>query len=249
MMDAFDQLVGEAEAAPFSGWDFAYLRGRWREDAPPWDYRADVLGRLPDVSRLLDMGTGGGEFLASLGRLPAYTAATESYTPNVPVARRRLGPLGVDLFTLESDSALPFPDQHFDLIINRHESYDPAEVRRILRVGGTFLTQQVGGDDNARLNEVLGAPLPLNHWSAADASRELADAGYVIVRQLEAFPETCFFDIGAVVYYLKVISWQIEDFSVEGYRDALRRLHAQIIAEGGLTTHSHRLLIEARRPD
>lgn len=248
-MDTFDQRVIEAEAAPFSGWDFAYLRDRWREDEPPWDYRADVLVRLPTVSRLLDMGTGGGEFLASLAPLPAYTAATENYTPNVPVARWRLGPLGVDLVTLESDSTLPFPDQHFDLIINRHESYDPAEVRRILRGGGTFLTQQVGGDDNARLNEVLGAPLQADHWSAADACRELTDAGFAIVRQLEAFPETRFFDIGAVVYYLKVISWQIEDFSVEGYRDALRHLHAQMITDGGLTTRSHRFLIEARRPD
>lgn len=248
-MDTFDQRVIEAEAAPFSGWDFAYLRDRWREDEPPWDYRADVLVRLPTVSRLLDMGTGGGEFLASLAPLPAYTAATENYTPNVPVARWRLGPLGVDLVTLESDSTLPFPDQHFDLIINRHESYDPAEVRRVLRGGGTFLTQQVGGDDNARLNEVLGAPLPADRWSAADACRELTDAGFAIVRQLEAFPETRFFDIGAVVYYLKVISWQIEDFSVEGYRDALRHLHAQMITDGGLTTRSHRFLIEARRPD
>lgn len=248
-MDTFDQRVVEAEAAPFSGWDFAYLRGRWREADPPWDYRADVLGRLPHVSRLLDMGTGGGEFLASLAPLPAYTAATESYTPNVPVARRRLGPLGVDLFTLESDTTLPFPDQHFDLIINRHESYDPAEVRRILRGGGTFLTQQVGGADNARLNEVLGAPLPTDHWGAADACRQLTDVGFAIVRQLEAFPATRFFDIGAVVYYLKVIRWQIDDFSVEGYRDALRRLHEQMIADGGLTTRSHRFLIEARRPD
>jgi len=40
--EAFDQLVAEAEALPFSGWDFSALNGRWEEDPPPWDYRSIV---------------------------------------------------------------------------------------------------------------------------------------------------------------------------------------------------------------
>jgi len=33
------------------------------------------------------MGTGGGEFLASLAPLPMHTSATEAYPPNVEIAR------------------------------------------------------------------------------------------------------------------------------------------------------------------
>ena len=37
-----------------------------------------------------------------------------------------------------------------------------------------------------------------------------------------------FYDIGAVVYYLKVIERQIADFSIEKYRQRLFKLHQQI---------------------
>src|SRR5579875_3871566 len=62
----FHYLQAEYEH-PFSGWDFSYLDGRWVEDwsALTWDYRAAIEARLPQTRSLLDLGTGGGEFLAS----------------------------------------------------------------------------------------------------------------------------------------------------------------------------------------
>jgi len=49
----------------FAGWDFSYLDGRTATDPLPWDYRAVVDEHLKPSGRLLDMGTGGGEFLLS----------------------------------------------------------------------------------------------------------------------------------------------------------------------------------------
>ena len=134
----FDRLVAEAEAASFSGWDFSWLDGRWIDSSPPWDYRQRVLAALPGVQSLLDMGTGGGEMLASLAPLPPDAWATENYPPNMPIARGRLEPLGVHVATGVADEALPFPDERFDLVINRHEflrlGRDPAhpQARRPL---------------------------------------------------------------------------------------------------------------------
>src|SRR6187549_330120 len=85
----------EEAARPVEGWDFSYLAGRMREDAPHWDYRQVVTAALGESGALLDLGTGGGEFLSSLRPLPALTCATEGYAPNLPVARRRLAPLGI----------------------------------------------------------------------------------------------------------------------------------------------------------
>jgi len=67
----FDALVTQAEAEPFSGWDFSWLRGQWREGHTSWDFGATVRERFAQADALLDMGTGGGEFLASLAPLPA----------------------------------------------------------------------------------------------------------------------------------------------------------------------------------
>lgn len=77
-------LLAEYEQ-PFSGWDFSRLAGR-RESLRPhdtWDYTATVRRAMGGATALLDMDTGGGEFLATLAPLPPDTVAIEGYPPNV----------------------------------------------------------------------------------------------------------------------------------------------------------------------
>jgi hypothetical protein len=58
---------------------------------------------------------------------------------------------------------------------------------------------------------------------------------------------TCFYDIGAIVYYLKAILWHIADFSVEKHFDALFRIHLTIQAQGYIDVASHRLFTVAQK--
>ena len=51
---------------------------------------------------------------------------------------------------------MPFVDNTFSLLINRHEAYDAFEVARLLKPGGQFLTQQVDGQSMADLASVFG---------------------------------------------------------------------------------------------
>jgi SAM-dependent methyltransferase len=245
----FQELVAEAQRWEFSGWDFSFIEARWRESSPSWDYRQKVLGHLGHADSLLDMGTGGGEFLSSLGPLPPDTWATEGHLPNVPLARARLEPLGVRVVETPPDDRLPAEDARFDLVINRHESFSAQEVCRVLRPGGRFVTQQVGGRDNVRLNQLLGTQSEheFDGWALDHAVRHLEAAGLRIVDCREEFPETVVSDVGAVVYYLKAIPWQIADFSVERYREPLAALHDRIQADGSLVLTSHRFFVEAVR--
>src|SRR5215470_4523817 len=92
----FDQLLAEAQAAPFSGWDFSWLEGRRVEEGEDdWDYEERARRLIQRAASLIDLGTGGGERLSRLGSFPALAVATEAYGPNVPIARLRLQPLGV----------------------------------------------------------------------------------------------------------------------------------------------------------
>jgi SAM-dependent methyltransferase len=245
-MRDFETLVREAESLEFEGWEFSALADRWEEADPPWRYRDLVAERLETTGSLLDMGTGGGGFLSGLS-LPERTVATEGYPPNLPVARERLAPLGVEVVPVPETDALPFRDDAFETVINRHESFDPEEVARVLAPGGAFLTQQVGGEDLLELNEALGAPVnEYVGWSLGRAVEGLKAAGLRVVRAEEAFPETRFRDVGAVVGYLRAIPWQAPDFEVTRYDEALRTLHERIVREGPLEVRAHRFLIEAR---
>ena len=79
------------------------------------------------------------------------------------------------------------------------------------------------------------------------AARQLTDAGFQILDKRDEFPETVITDIGALVFHLRVISWQIEDFSVEKYHDKLVQIHNMIQEKGDLRIKSHRFLIVAKK--
>ncbi|QXE00552.1 class I SAM-dependent methyltransferase [Terribacillus sp. DMT04] len=246
-MELVDQLLQDAQKS-FSGWDFSFIEdtGRIQSELLPWSYGSKARKLLLEATSLLDMGTGGGEFLSKLLPLPHYTAATEAYRPNVPIAKERLDPLGVEVFQIENDDELPFAAETFDLVLNKHESYSVAEVQRILRPEGLFLTQQVGGTDCKALNEMLGAPVNAAYqdWKLQTAAEELASQLFLL-EQKEAFPSMRFYDIGAVVFYLKAIPWQIPSFTMEGYRDCLMELHQFIEKKGFLDVKQHRFLLAA----
>lgn len=245
--ELFDFLISQTKQ-PFSGWDFSYITitGRMAESLLPWSYASRLLPHLQKAQSLLDMGTGGGEFLSRLQPLPPLTCATEGYAPNIPIARQRLEPLGVKVYEVSDDGQLPFDDHQFDLIINRHEYYAPREVRRVLKPGGQFITQQVGGQNETDLIALLGANVyPYIHWTLDYAVNELQEAGWHIVEQHEAFPVMRFYDVGAIIYYLKAIPWQVPDFSVKRYFDQLIAIHNQIEEQGYIDFTMQRFLIVA----
>lgn len=251
-MKSFESLISEAEAWEMEGWDFSSLGKRWTETPPPWDYRAKVRVLMRGAKSMLDMGTGGGEFLSELRPLPARTCATEGYPPNVSISKSRLASLGVEVIqTFSEDNTkipqyggLPFKTGCLDLVINRHESFVASEVYRVLTPGGRFLTQQVGSENLAELNVLLGAEPPsTGMWNLEVAASQLKDSGFRIGESQMASIESKFKDIGAVVCCLKAIPWQIPGFTVSGYLNELRRLDGHIRAQGGLKFKASRFLV------
>ena len=75
----------------------------------PWDYRKIILSHLGDRDYLLDMDTGRGEFLLSLGHPYSRTSAAEAYPLNVELCPKVLVPLGIDFREAPGNLPLPFP--------------------------------------------------------------------------------------------------------------------------------------------
>jgi len=243
------------EEKSFSGWDFSYLNGRWNEEKLPWEYDELVRKYLRPEYRLLDMGTGGGEYLLSLNHPYHNTYVTESWKPNVKLCNKKLKPLGIKVMeTEDSDDypftiKLPFEDNFFDLIINRHESYNPSEVERVLKPNGLFITQQVGGMNNHALSKYLiddfkplYPEITLDNF-IADLNNEAFD----ILFKAEAFPSLEFYDVGALVFFAKVIEWEFPGFSVDSHIDKLMELDKHIVNNSKYVSTEHRFIIVARK--
>jgi SAM-dependent methyltransferase len=176
-----DQWTQDA-AAPFEGWDFTYLAARMVESEPPWRYPDLARAALATARETLDVATGGGEMLASLAPFAGRVRAVEGHPPNLPVARRRLAPLGVELFEGSTPQGKPFADASFDLVLNRHGGFRPAEMARILKPRGVFLTQQVAGDNLQDLADAFGAGLAYPMNTLEHRCEELQALGFAIRR-------------------------------------------------------------------
>ncbi|GAA4616439.1 methyltransferase domain-containing protein [Actinoallomurus liliacearum] len=243
--------MAEAEAVSVEGWDFSWLDGRATEERPSWGYQRLMSERLASASAGLDIQTGGGEVLAEAPVFPATMVATESWPPNVAKATRLLHPRGVVVVAAPDEPPLPFADAAFDLVTSRH----PAtvwwgEIARVLRSGGTYLAQHVGPETSWELVEYFLGPQPESrhrrHPDLETAEARAAGLEVVDVRMERLRME--FFDVGAIIYFLRKVLWTVPGFTVEEYRDRLLELHRHIDERGAFIAHSTRTLIEARKP-
>jgi len=240
----------EEAVAHIHGWDFSHIEGKYmEEDDLPWDYREEILAHLAPGMRVLDLDTGGGEFLFSLGHPAEQLAATEGYGPNVQLCRETLLPLGVDFREADAKGPLPFEDASFDMVLNRHGDFCAREIARVLRPGGLFLTQQVGAENDRALVELLlgQQPLPFPEQYLSVAQDKFRAAGFDILRGEECFRPIRFWDVGALVWFARIIEWEFPGFSVDRCLPRLLEAQRTLEKQGCLEGQIHRFLLIARK--
>lgn len=258
-MSEFDDLISEALAAPVGGWNFSWIEGRSSTEPPPWSYEEIVAAHAAEARAMLDMGTGGGEVLASLKARAPVTVATEAWAPNVTVARERLAPLGITVVQVEGapdnmdqpaqqGGELPFGDQEFDLVINRHEAFLATEVARVLEPGGTFLTQQAdsGSYDDLRAALGQGEQAATPSWLGL-AVEQCEAAGLTVVDAKRGDERLSLHDVGALVYFLRVVPWAAPGFEPRDERAALQSIHERL-QQAPLQIRQPRFMLTATRP-
>ena len=240
----------EEEQAHIKGWDFSYLDGRFEEDENfGWDYVELIHQYVTDDMKIMDYDTGGGEMLLSLNHPYKNTAATEGWEPNVKLCREKLIPLGIDFRECNNASHFPFDDASFDACINRHGDFDPKELYRVLKPEGLFITQQVGDMNDRDLVEMVlpGAENPFPGLNKDNQVKELEKAGFEILRADEAFRPIRFYDVGAFVWFARVIVWEFPDFSVDRCFEQLLKLQEMIEENGVIEGTVHRYMIVAKK--
>lgn len=241
----------EEAAAHIHGWDFSHIEGRYTEETDlPWSYRETILRFLRPDMKILDMDTGGGEFLLSLGHPYENTSATEGYSPNIALCSQKLLPLGIDFRRADCKKELPFENDSFDLVINRHGDINAKEINRVLKSGGVFVSEQVGAENDRELTELLlpdvtESPFPEQYLSII--SEKFRNAGFDILKEQECFRPIKFFDVGALVWFAHIIEWEFPGFSVEKCTDELLKAQKILEEKGCIEGQIHRFLIVAKK--
>ena len=245
-----ENWLEEEKNAHIQGWNFSHIYGRYEEENDlPWDYKNIIKQYLKTEYKLLDIDTGGGEFLLTLEHPFKNTSVTENYLPNIEFCKKNLVPLGINLYEIDGDSLLPFKDNEFDIIINKHGSFNISELFRILKTGGIFITQQVGSENDKELIELL---LPKTELSFPDSylkniSKKFKETGFKILQEQEAFRPIKFYDVGALVWYAHIIEWEFPNFSVNNCLENLFKAQKILEKQGVVEGSIHRFLLVAQK--
>lgn len=239
----------EEENAHIHGWDFSHIYGRFEENDLPWSYEQIVRQNLKTNFTLMDYDTGGGEFLLSLNHPYNKTSATEGYKPNVRLCSEKLLPLGIDFKECRDPAKIPFTDESFDIIINRHGGFNAKEIHRLLRSGGLFITEQVGEDNDRDLVKLVlpEAKRPFLNLNLSDQRGIFENVGFHILTAEETYRPITFYDVGAFVWFARVIEWEFPDFSVDKCFDQLLKMQKTIEKTGRIEGTIHRYLIVAKK--
>jgi SAM-dependent methyltransferase len=259
----FEDLIAEGDDVPVEGWDFSWFEGRATEERPAWAYARLLSERIGRARAVLDIQTGGAEVLAQAVRTaraatgtaaaPVLVApvlvATESWPPNLALARRALGPLGGAVIGAADKADLPFGDASFDLVASRHPvTIVWPEVARVLAPGGTYVSQEIGPGSNRELTDFMMGPQPVGRSRSPQAAVAAARrAGLEVTDVRKQALRVEFFDVAAVVHFLRKVLWTVPGFTVAGYLGPLAQMHEHIAEHGSFVSHSQRFLIEARK--
>jgi len=239
-----DELAQLAAAVgPRRGWDFS--RMSVSRQPVPWHYPAVVRRYLRAHSRVLDVGTGGGEQLTALASSfragvgvdidPVMVAAAVDHAGGTPNLRFQV-----------STEQLEAVDDTFDVVLSRHAPVGFEAVRAHLASRGYLITQQVGERNMANVQDALGqqaAAPPLSE----DAARA---AGLVVLAFAEYDVEYVVHDVESLVFWLSALDLRHADLpggeavaSVEVFNEILRGN----VDHRGFVTNEHRYLMVAQR--
>ncbi|MBO4241882.1 MAG: class I SAM-dependent methyltransferase [Clostridiales bacterium] len=189
-------------------WDFDRF-GIHTRSLTDWDLYEILKSLSTPDSRILDLGTGGGEKL-----LANYPDCKEilgtDYSPEmIKTARENLRRSGRKNITFKvmDNHKMDVPEDYFDIVVARHTTTDPVQIRKCLKPGGHLLIRGVDKYDCWGLKFLFGGgqgfndPVPV---SIADYENVLK-AGFKDVVLVPIHEQEFFKDPGSFREFLQTV--------------------------------------------
>ncbi len=141
-----------------------------------------------------------------------------------------------------------FLDGFFDVVLNRHAPTEVAEIVRVLRPGGVFMTQQVGRRNTENIHSVFGFD-PTIEWpedfhDVHTRARAFSEAACEVVAHGEYDVGYSFLDVESLVFWLKAVPMP---FDPELDWRQVHEILARSSSPRGLETNEHRELLIAKK--
>ena len=91
------------------------------------------------------------------------------------------------------------------------------------------------------------AQMPFPEQYLSIASQKFEEAGFRILQGEEAFRSIRFFDVGALVWFARILQWEFPDFCVDTHLEGLRKAQRILENNGFVEGRTHRFLLVAQK--
>jgi SAM-dependent methyltransferase len=177
---------------------------RYLEGPDAFEIALEAVKRVKPQS-VLEVGCGMGDFAARVAsEVGAAVVATDLSPRMVELTRRR----GLDGRVADAQE-LPFPDRAFDCAVANWMLYHVpdveralAELRRVLRPGGTLVATTIGGEHMADVWRLVALRVPLREFSR-ESGEELLRRQFARVERQDVDATLVFPDEAAVHQYVE----------------------------------------------
>ena len=199
-------------------WSFDEF-GIHEECLTDWDLYGLLNARADRDSRILDLGTAGGEKIIEFLSDCAEILGTDYSPAMIDTARKNLSESGRKniSFKVMDNLKMDVPDEHFDIVVARHTCTDPVQIFRCLKPGGTLLIRGVDKYDCWSLKLTMGGgqgyedPVPV---SITDYENVLK-AGFSEVELVPIHTREYFRDRESFKSFLKIVPI-LDGVAIEG---------------------------------
>ena len=195
-------------------WSFDEF-GIHEECLTDWDLYGLLKKYATPDSRILDLGTAGGEKILEFFPDCAEILGTDYSPAMVETARANLAKSGRTniSFKVMDNLNMDVPDDHFDIVVARHTCTDPVQILKCMRPGGHLLIRGVDKHDCWNLKLIMGGgqgyndPVPVSIVDYENVLKAgFADVELVPIHTREYFKDRDTFKtfLGAVPILLDV---------------------------------------------
>lgn len=248
MLDELRRIAAEVDER--RGWDFSQMRDA--REPVPWEYIDVVHQYLGPVDEVLDLGTGGGEKFLSLAPYFGRGVGVDIDPGMITVAQENTPAALRDKvsFMVMPNEDLQFPDNSFDVVLDRHSTICVSEIARVLRPEGYFVTQQVGRNNTQSIFASFGWDSesfgPDWYVDLVDLVRDFEQAGCKAIVWAEYDVRYWIEDVESLIFWLKAVPLP-EPFDIEKHWGHVVRTLDDCRTPSGIETNEHRLLLVARK--
>ncbi len=138
-------------------WDFSAIK-MTEENLTNWDMFEKIREVATKRSRILDLGTGGGENVLKHFPEVREIVGTDFSDAMIKTAQKNLKKFGRKniIFRTMDNLKMDTPDEYFDIVVARHTCIDPVQIYKTLSSGGTLVVRGVDQLDCWELKRLFG---------------------------------------------------------------------------------------------